>query len=211
MMHTEFKQGTDEWKQYRCGKVTASRCVDVLPGVKGSYLAGRKNYMSEKICEILTGTWQESYYSAEMQRGIDLEEIARAEYEMRTGLLVETVGFVDHPKIKDFGDSPDGLIPEGKGLIEIKCPNTATHLDYMLNGNIDRRYIIQMNVGMLCNKSLWCDFISFDDRLPEDLQLYVKRVYPDKTLQQQIELEVIKFQAELNVMLDKIKTYRGAK
>ncbi len=205
-------QGTDEWKAARLGVVTASRVVDILKGVsgsyKGKYYATRKNYMAEKVCEILTGESQNEKTSAPMQHGTETEPLARAAYEAKTGVWVEQDGFKLHDSIQGFGASPDGLI-DTDGMCEIKCPNTITHIDTLLGSPIDRKYLVQMNAQMMVYNRKWNDFISFDDRLPDELSIFIKRFYLDETLAKEIELEVTLFNAELAAMVDRLKGLRG--
>lgn len=199
-----FEQGSDEWRDYKRGKISASRVADLVPGYKGAYLASRKNYMAELIAEILTGNNTEHFTSGAMEHGTETEPLARAAYEAITGSMVEQVGFVDHEQIADFGASPDGLV-NLDGSIEIKCPNTATHLDTLINGSIKREYIYQMQTVMLCGKRAWCDFISYDPRLPDNLSIWIKRINRDDVMIAEIEAEVKKFQGELADTLAKLR------
>lgn len=191
-----IKQGSEEWKNLRLGKVTASRVADVLAKTKSGASASRKNYMAQLLCERLTGRQEESFTNAAMQRGIDLEPVARANYMLETGEIVQEVGFIDHPTIEYFGASPDGLIGDD-GLIEIKCPNTATHLETLKNRKPDNKYIIQMQVQMACTGRKWCDFVSYDDRLPEDLAYICVRINRDDDHIAEIEKAVSEFLLEL--------------
>src|SRR5579864_7292383 len=129
----ELEQGSQRWREARCGLVTASRCADVVASVKKGEAAPRRNYRTELVIEILTGQPAEQYVTREMQWGADQEQFARAAYELERDVLVETCGFVIHPDISRFGCSPDGLVGED-GLIQIKCPTTATHLSWILAG-----------------------------------------------------------------------------
>lgn len=185
-------QRTDEWYAARLGKVTASRISDVMAKTKSGYSASRANYMAELLCERLTGIHSDHYVSAEMARGTEIEPQARSSFEFIHDVQIVECGFIPHPAIADFGASPDGLIGDN-GLIEIKCPNTATHIDYLLNGTIPQRYVLQMQVQMMCARRAWCDFVSFDPRLPDHLQWFVKRVRADAGLQAEIEVEVRSF------------------
>lgn len=191
-----MQQQTDEWYAARLGKVTASRVADVMAKTKSGASASRKNYMTQLLCERLTGKQEESFSNAAMQRGNDLEPVARANYMLETGEIVQEVGFIDHPTIKYFGASPDGLIGND-GLIEIKCPNTATHLETLKNRKPDNKYIIQMQVQMACTGRKWCDFVSYDDRLPEDLAYICLRINRDDDHIAEIEKEVSEFLLEL--------------
>ena len=197
LLEIAMEQRTDEWFKARLGKVTASRIADVIGKTKSGYGAARKNYMAQLLCERLTGTREEVYINAAMQRGTDLEAKARATYMLLTGELVEEVGFVKHPIISMAGASPDGLINDD-GLIEIKCPNTATHLEFLRTKKPKSEYILQMQWQIACTGRSWCDFVSYDDRLPEKFAFYSIRLKRDDDLIKEIEDEVQKFLDELN-------------
>ena len=192
------EQGTPEWLQERCGKVTASRIADVMSSGRGKEpSATRKNYMAQLLTERLTGTVAESYTNAAMQWGTETEPQARAMYELQTGLDVVEVGFVPHPTIESCGASPDGLVGD-TGLVEIKCPNTATHIETLRGAAIDRKYLLQMHWQMICCGRGWCDFVSFDPRLPLEMQIHIRRVERDAELAEEITAEVTQFLTELN-------------
>lgn len=194
-------QRSDEWFKARLGKVTASRVADLMARTKTGYSASRANYMAELICERLTGSQAERFSSAAMQWGTDCEPHAKAAYAFLHDALVDDVGFVPHPSIPDFGASPDGMVG-ADGLIEIKCPNTATHIDTLLGDGIDGKYITQMQVQMACTGRQWCDFVSFDPRLPGDMQLFVQRVPRDNARIAEIEAEVTAFLGEIAKKID---------
>lgn len=197
-------QRTEDWYAARLGKVTASRVADVIAKTKTGYSASRANYMAELICERLTGAKGESYQNAAMVWGTETEPKARAAYEAETGFLVEGVGFVPHPTITMSGASPDGLVGE-EGGVEIKCPNTATHIDTILSEAIPGKYITQMQWQMACAGRKWCDFISYDPRVPEKMQLWIKRVERDDKLIDELEKEVFNFLEELETKIDALK------
>jgi putative phage-type endonuclease len=200
-----MEQGSPEWFAERVGKVTASRISDVMAKLKsGAEAAGRSNYRAELVLERLTGVKQDSYTSAAMQRGIDLEPIARAAYEVTTGRWVDEVGFVPHPEIEGSGASPDGLV-DGDGMAEIKCPNSATHLEYILTGKIPAHYQLQMQWQMACTGRKWVDFISFDDRFPEENQLLVIRLQRDDKQIAEIHAEVVALLGEVEQKLEALK------
>ncbi len=192
-----IEQGSEEWHQSRLGKVTASRVYDVMTKTKSGYGAARKNYMMELLCQRLTGNREEGFTNAAMQRGNDLEPMARGRYEIENDVLVIEEALIDHKTIEGFAASPDGMVGD-KGLLEIKCPNTATHIDFIRTGKISARYQSQMTAQMLCIGREWCDFVSFDDRLPEALQYKCVRYELNKTFADEMTLEVNKFLTELS-------------
>jgi putative phage-type endonuclease len=193
----DIVQGSAEWHKQRLGKVTASRVADVIAKTKNGYSASRDNYMAQLICERLTQTPTEGFSNAAMQWGTETEPLARKAYEALTFTNVVEVAMIDHPFIKMSGASPDGLIGND-GLVEIKCPNTATHIETLLTQKVPSKYITQMQWQLACTKRFWCDFVSFDPRLPNHLQLFVKRVERDDAFILETEAEVKKFLAELD-------------
>ena len=201
---TKIEQGSDAWKALRAGKVTASRVADVLSKVKSGESAGRKNYRMDLVAERLTGKPADSFTNSAMQWGTEQEPFARIAYETHKGLFVEQVPFVDHSTIEWFGCSPDGLVGED-GLLEIKAPNTTTHLEYLEDGKPPSRYIPQMMAQMACTGRKWCDFVSFDPRLPDDLQLLVVRLNRDDAYIQEMEAEVKQFLNEVDATFLKLK------
>ena len=202
-------QGSDEWLQARAGRVTASRVADLMAKTKSGPSASRANYMAQLISERLTGQPAESFTNAAMRHGTETEPEARAAYEMLTGADVVEVGFIPHPSIDGFGASPDGLVGDD-GLIEIKCPNTATHIETLLTEKVPSKYNTQMQVQMLCTDRQWCDFVSYDPRLPGDMRIWIKRVQRDDVFCAQIVAEVTKFLAEMDGKLDALKAKFGA-
>ena len=199
-----MEQGTEEWFAARVGKVTASRVADVLAKVKDGEAAGRRNYRADLVVERLTGKKTDGFTNAAMQWGVDTEPQARMAYEASTGNLVDLIGFVDHPSIDWFGCSPDGLVGDD-GLIEIKCPNTQTHLDYIEGDQPPKKYIAQMQAQMACTGRKWCDFVSFDPRLPDGLQIFITRLERDNKYILAMEDEVVKFLAEVAHKVEQFK------
>ena len=198
-----MEQGSAEWLAIRLGKVTASRVSDVVAKTKSGYSASRANYMAELIAERLTGVPAEKFTNAAMQWGTEKEDEARAAYEFRTGVVVETVAFVAHPRIALSGASPDGYVGDA-GLVEIKAPNTNTHIDTLLGGSIPAKYETQMLWQMACTGRAWCDFVSFDPRLPDAMQLFVKRLERDDKRIAELESEVAAFLSDLEERLQKL-------
>jgi putative phage-type endonuclease len=196
-------QGSPEWFAARCGRATASRIADLMAKTKSGYSTSRANYMAELVAERLTGQPYEGYVNGDMQRGTELEPEARAAYEFLTGNTVVLAEFVPHPEIALSGASPDGYAGED-GLVEIKCPKTATHIDYLLTKTVPDKYILQMQWQMACTGRKWCDFWSYDPRLPERLQTFIKRIDRDDKRIAEISGEVIKFLAELDEMVKRL-------
>lgn len=204
-----IEQGSQEWFAQRLGKVTASRVADVITKTKTGYSTSRSNYMTELALERITGARQEGFTNAAMQWGTETEPLARAAYEAETGEIVDEVAMLEHPSIPMTGASPDGLIGSD-GLIEIKCPNSATHMETLLSGKPAGKYITQMMWQMACTERKWCDFVSFDPRFPQHLQLYVTRVLRDDVMVKSLENEVAKFLDELGEMVTTLSNYKKA-
>lgn len=191
-----IEQGSADWFAMRCGKVTASRVADVIAKTKSGWGASRANYAAQLVAERLTGTVADAYTNGAMQWGTDTEPFARAAYEAHTGITVAMVGFVPHPKIMMAGASPDGLVGL-EGLVEIKCPNTATHIETLLGQAVPAKYLTQMQFQLACTERDWCDFVSFDPRMPAHLQLFVRRVNRDTMTITQIEKDIVEFLGEI--------------
>jgi putative phage-type endonuclease len=199
-----MEQRTEEWFAARCGKVTASRVADIIAKTKTGASASRENYLAQLVCERMTGKPAESYSNAAMQWGTDTEPFARAAYEARMDLLVTEVGFIDHPWIVMSGASPDGLANEG--MVEIKCPNTATHIDTLLSRTVPAKYITQMMWQMACADRPWADFVSFDPRLPERHQLFIKRINYDPEMVNLLENSVIQFLGDVDLKIQQLES-----
>ncbi len=195
-----IEQRTPEWHALRLGKVTASRVADVIAKTKSGYGASRANYMAELIAERLTGKPAENYTNAAMQWGIDTEAAARSAYEVHALDVVQEVAFVPHSTIDMAGASPDGYVG-ADGLVEIKAPNTATHIETLIIQAIPGKYMTQMQFQMACTGRLWCDFVSYDPRLPPAMQLFVRRVPRDDSIIESLEHQVHLFLGELEEKL----------
>ena len=198
---SEVIQGSEAWFAQRCGKATASRISDIVAKTKSGYSTSRANYMAQLVVERMTNQVAESYSNAAMEHGITFEPFARASYELKTGNMVDQVGAIDHPRIALSAASPDGLVGDD-GCLEIKCPNTATHIDTLLGDEPAKKYYDQMQWQMACTNRSWCDFVSFDPQMPSHLQLFVKRIERNDIYIAELESEVICFLAEVD---DKVK------
>jgi putative phage-type endonuclease len=209
-MTEQVEQRSEEWFAARLGKVTASRVADVIAKTKSGYSTSRDNYMAQLVCERLTGKQGESFTNSAMQWGTETEPLARSAYEASTDIMVEELGFVLHPKIEMAGASPDGLVGLF-GMLEIKCPNTATHIEALLTETVPTKYITQMQWQMACAQRQWCDYVSFDPRIRQDLQLFVKRVEFDAPYVAMLEVEVINFLKELDIKVNKLNNLKVKK
>jgi putative phage-type endonuclease len=199
-----IEQGSEEWFKARLGKVTASGVADVLAKTKSGVSASRGNYLIKLAIQRTTGAIEEGFTNDAMQWGKDNEAQARVAYEVRSGNFVDQVAFVDHPTIKWFGASPDGLI-DSDGLVEIKCPNSSTHWEYFKYNRPPQKYVIQMQAQMACTGRAWCDFVSFDPRMPERSKLLIVRVLRDNEFIANMENEIQQFLDEVEVEVNLMK------
>lgn len=191
-----IEQGSKEWLELRLGKLTASRMADVLATTKSGPSASRKNYLAQLVAERLTGDVAEMYNNSAMAWGTEHEPLARAEYEILHNTSVDQAAFVDHPRVSMCGASPDGLVIDG-GLVEIKCPNTATHIEYLLGQKPPAKYIPQMALQLSCTGRKWCDFVSYDPRMSDEFKLLVIRYEPTAEYLEMVEKEATLFLAEV--------------
>jgi putative phage-type endonuclease len=201
LMTEPIQQRTPEWFQYRLGKVTGSRVADVTARTKSGWGAARGHYLMQLVVERLTGDRTERFVNAAMEWGTNTEPYARIAYTECTGNDVVEVGCVDHPSIPTSLASPDGLVYHD-GLVEIKCPMTETHISTILGEGIAPKYMQQMQWQMACTGRKWCDFVSFDPRLPGELRIYVERVARDDAAIASLERDVRTFLAEVDTQLD---------
>jgi putative phage-type endonuclease len=195
-----IEQGTNEWMQMRIGKLTASRMVDAKAKKD---TAAYKNYLAQLVAERLTGQIGESFSNSAMAWGTEHEPLARAEYEILTDCSVEQVAFIDHPNIEWCGASPDGIVASS-GLIEIKAPNTATHIGYLIDQKPPTKYVPQMLLQLACTGMPWCDFVSYDPRMPEEHRLFVVRFEPKRSEIEVVEDAARAFLAEVAETIERL-------
>lgn len=194
-----LEQRVPEWYQARIGKLTASCASDMLAKIKTGEAAARRDLRTRLVCERLTGTSQEDVFvNAAMQHGIDTEAAAFAAYEAVTGTMVQRTGFVAHDTLH-AGCSPDGFIGEFTGLLEVKCPKSATHLKYLKAGVVPADYLPQIYHSLWITGASWCDFVSFDDRFPQHLQFFRVRV-------ERVELDILAYQKCAEAFLEEVET-----
>jgi putative phage-type endonuclease len=177
---------------------------DVLAKGKSGEAVTREKYRMQIIAERITNSVADSFTSAAMEWGVEQEKFARIRYEADTGYFVDEAEFCNHPTIKWLGASPDGVISGVNALIEIKCPNTQTHLKYRLDNKPPAAYINQMQCQMWVTGADWCDFVSYDPRVPEHLQLFVSRLHRDNALIVKMRIETVDFLSEVEDALNKL-------
>ena len=200
-----ISQGTPEWFAMRNGKVSASRINDMIAKTKSGWSTSRENYMYELAIERLTGQKTETFTSEHMRWGTENEPLARSAYQVKKNIFVTEVAWVNHFSVKNAGCSPDGLIDDDRGIIEIKCPLTKTHIKWMIDGVPPKEHTNQMMWQMAVTGRHYCDFVSFDPRLPEDLQLFVVRLERDDKYIEMLTDEVAKFEEEVTMLVTKLK------
>lgn len=195
------EQRSAEWFTARLGRLTGSRAKDMLSQIKSGEAAGRRDLRMQLVCERLTKTLQEDgYVNAAMQRGIDCEPLAFRAYEALTGHVADRTGFLAHNALM-VGCSLDGHVGEFDGILELKCPKSATHFGYLRTGGVPSEHLAQITHNLWVTGAEWCDFLSFDDRFPPKLQTFLVRVprdeaaiaaYADKALTflEEVEREV---------------------
>lgn len=208
-----------DWLTARCGRITASRVPDVMNflkptkamienRIKPEESQKRKDYRMEVLCERLTAVPAEHFVSKAMRFGSDYEDDARRAYEMRFEVMVDQTGFVRHPAFEFAGASPDGLVGT-EGGVQIKVPNTATHLGYLLADVVPEEYRPQMYFEMDSCELAWLDFVSYDPRLPDPLKMFVKRLRYDEDQCNLIAGEVLSFNDSINEWIEVLRKRFG--
>lgn len=196
-------QRSADWHAARLGKATGSRIADIVARTKNGHSTSRANYAAQLVCERLTGVQAEGFVNAAMVWGMEKEAEARRLYEFEYDVEVVRVGFLDHRSLTMSGASPDGLIGD-EGLVEVKCPITATHVDTLLGKSIPEKYLLQVQWQMAVTGRVWCDFVSYDPRLPADLRLFVQRLYRHDTVIELLERDVRGFLGEVDALMGKL-------
>jgi hypothetical protein len=196
IIHRDIEQGSHDWHLLRLGIPTASRFRDILSGGKG---LTRKAYMRQLSNELFTGYKGQDYINSSMEWGIETEAQARETYARASGSNVEQVAFIAHETIK-AGYSPDGLIGLN-GTLEIKCPNSTTHINTVRSGKIPSRHIPQIQGGLWLSEREWMDFVSYDPRCYSNNDYLCIRMYRDETYIKHLESEVLRFNDELDTIM----------
>jgi putative phage-type endonuclease len=204
----DIAQGSPEWMALRVGKIGGSRIADLLTeGRGGAESLTKRKYKNELIRERLTGRKLDTYKTPAMQRGIDLEPMARAWYEVKYNTFVDQVAIVLHPSIEGGQCSPDGIVEATNSLIEIKIPNPENHLDnYLTGGKQLEQYYDQVQWQLACMpEKEFCDLISYDPEMPDHLQGFVKRIYRDDEYINNMQNAVIAFLSEIETIVNNLK------
>lgn len=196
-------QGTDEWVKARLGMVTASRIADMMAQTKSGWGASRANYCADLVAERLTGVPTETYVSKDMEYGTEMEPAARRHYAFYRDAEVVETGFVPHPTLALTGASPDGLVGTD-GLLELKCPKTATHIGFLRGRSVPGKYVLQMQWQMACTGRKWCDFVSYNSKMPPRLQLFVARCMFDAKKAAEIYTAIVVFLEEVQAIVDEL-------
>lgn len=190
------EQGSDEWKKLRLGHVTASNIADIMAKGRGGESITRRKYKMRLVAERMTEQSEAGWSSAAMEWGVEQEPFARSAYEVLQGTFVDRTGFWLHPTIKWVGVSPDGLVNDD-GLVEIKCPNSTTHLDWLLASRVPPEHMKQIQCQLWVTGREWCDFVSYDPRVKHSKQLFAKRTFRDEEFIAEMEREVLVFLQEV--------------
>jgi putative phage-type endonuclease len=199
-----IEQGSPEWFALRCGKVTASRISDLMAKARTPGKGVRANYMAQIMLERMTGVPGKTYQNATMEEGNQWEPKARAAYIFMTGFSVSKVAFVDHPDVPKSGCSPDGFVSTD-GLLEIKCPFANTHFTTLTDGEVPDEYMKQMQWALACTGRAWCDYVSYNDDMPENMKLFIKRVPRSNQMIGELTDAVRSFQTEVDLRLSVLR------
>jgi putative phage-type endonuclease len=203
-MSIMFEQLSEEWRTQRLGKVTASRLGDMIAKTRSGWAASRRKYMTQLMVERWKGVPYEARQNEAMRWGSLVESEAKTAYEFFCDAEIEPAPFVNHPRIAMAGASPDGFVGVA-GLVEIKCPESETHLETFVGEDVPENYLPQIQFQLACTGREWCDFVSYDPRLPASMQLWVKRVLRDAGMISHLENCVEEFLFELDTRMAAIE------
>lgn len=200
----KMEQRSEEWFAIKLGKISASQIKDLMAA---KTTAAHNNYIADLVSEIMTGKREENgYVSKDMEIGQERESQAIGTYEVRANVLVERVGFITHETLPRTGASTDGLVGTD-GMVEVKCPKKATHIQTVLSGKVPTKYLPQMQWGMACADRKWCDFISYNPDFPENCRLFVSRVVRDQVHIDKLTAAVIAGTAEVEAIVAAMEAY----
>ncbi|MDE1906032.1 MAG: YqaJ viral recombinase family protein [Rhodospirillales bacterium] len=195
-------QTDPSWLPNRRGKLTASRMKDAVAYLKsGKESEDRRKYKIELVAERMSDYAVDHIVTKPMQRGLDFEAPARSEYEEHTGNVVSAAALVDHPTIELFAATPDGFIRHD-GLLEIKVPSVHKFIEWRIAGVVPDEHIPQMLAQLSCTDRTWTDFVGFCPEMPEGSRLFIRRFAPAFEEIERIEVEALKFLAEVDALFD---------
>lgn len=201
------EQRSDEWHHVRLGKLTGSKASDMLAMTKSGEAAGRRNLRVQLVLERLTGRSQETGYTSKaIQDGVDREPDARAMYEGLTGRILESTGFISHDTLQ-AGVSLDGHVGDDfEGIIEIKSPLPATHLEYLTTGVVPGDYAKQVLHALWITGAQWCDWLSYHPAFPEALQVKLVRIERNDDAVAQYAAKAVTFLDEVEAQYAAVAT-----
>jgi len=208
MIHENIRQGTDDWKALRAGRVGGTSCAALLTNGRSDngLGAGARSLIYRKAAEYITGPVEDEYVSAAMLRGTQLEPIARRRYEQETFQTVQEVGYISEGEY--LGVSPDGLIGDDGGL-EIKCPSAEEYIRYFDTREIDNKYYIQVQWNLYISGRDWWDFVYYHPEFAP-MDLIVESIKPDKKVFATWDKKVPIYVAEVARVLEKIEAHKTA-
>lgn len=198
MIEETALQRTEQWRQDRCGKATASRVLDIITRTRNGWGHARGKYLDQLIAERLSGRPQDMRRIKSLDDRSDLEPDARDAYCFYTDNEIELVGFVPHPTIENAGASPDGLV-NSDGMLELKCLDAGNH-HKLFAGDLSplEDYLPQVHFGMACTERKWTDLVAYCPIMPEELKMFRQPIQRDDDLIVVLEREVKAFLAEVD-------------
>lgn len=206
----DVEQRSEAWFAARAGRLTASCAGDMLARIKTGEAAARRDLRTKLVVQRITGcTDDDGFVSKDMQRGIDAEADALTEYEIQTGLMVQRVGFLQHRELM-AGCSPDGMIDNFAGVLELKCPRPANHLKNLRGRGLLPEYAAQVTHALWISGAQWCDFASYCADFPESIRLFRVRIERDETQIAAYEVMVRAFLKEVDAEVDEVLSLAGA-
>jgi putative phage-type endonuclease len=201
LIHEDIEQGTDAWLELRAGKITGSKISHMMAKGKG---LTKDSYRTQLAVERITGKpVPMTFKSKAMIKGSEDEPLAREHYEFVNNVDAKQVAFILHPFLLNAGASPDSLIGDD-GLLEIKCPNSETHINYLITKKIPGDYMDQMQWQLACSKRSWVDWMTYDKSMPIHLRSMVIRVYRDEKRIIELEGTAEQFNEEINELVIKL-------
>ena len=205
--YIEVEQGSQEWLQSRLGKITASRAKDLMATVRYGEAAGYRNYKTELAVERITGKRAERYVTKQMEYGTETEGVAATMYQLQTGNIATVCGAFEIDGSNVLA-SPDRLVGDD-GLVEIKCRELANHVESMLSDKVPDEYYKQIQFQLWVTNRKWCDYVSYGDEMPENAQLFIKRIERDEEVINEIIERVEQIEDDITKLIEAVQAYNG--